>query len=115
MRSSSREEIVEVFDALDAAVDAVVALGFEALTTPERFALLERCERVRRRLPAIEHELINQIAQQATPEELGGKLSHALAEWVLVSRAEAARRIRDAADLGPRQGLTGERLPAALA
>ncbi|HZU48173.1 MAG TPA: HNH endonuclease signature motif containing protein [Mycobacterium sp.] len=115
MRSNSREEIVDVFDALDAAVDAVAALQFDALTTPERFALLERCERVRRRLPTVEHGLINQIARQAGPEELGGKLSHALAEWVLVSRAEAARRIREAQDLGPRQGLTGERLPAQLA
>jgi hypothetical protein len=115
MGSNGREEIVEVFDALDAAVDAVVASRFDALTTHERFALLERCERVRRRLPAVEQELINQIAQQATPEELGGKLSHALAERVLVSRAEAARRIREAEDLGPRHGLTGERLPAQLA
>ena len=77
---------------------------FDALTTPERLALLERCERVRRRLPAVEHPLINQLARQATPEELGGKLSHAMAEWTLISRAEAARRIREAADLGPRRG-----------
>jgi hypothetical protein len=108
MCSSSREEIVEAFDALDAALGAVVALQFDALidalTTPDRFALLERCERVRRRLPAVEHGLINQIAQQASPEELGGKLSHALAEWVLVSRAEAARRIREAQDLGTTSG-----------
>jgi hypothetical protein len=115
MRSSSREEIVETFDVLDAALDAVLKLSCDALTTPERFALLERCERVRRRLPAIEHPLINQIAHQASPEELGGKLSHALAEWVLVSRAEAARRIGEAADLGPRTGLTGEPLAPVLA
>jgi hypothetical protein len=62
MRSNSCEEIVAVFDALDAALDAVVALQFDALTTPERFALSERCERVRRRLPTVEHGLINQIA-----------------------------------------------------
>ncbi|EID12216.1 hypothetical protein MXEN_14171 [Mycobacterium xenopi RIVM700367] len=114
MRSSSREEIVEKFDALEAALDAVLELSCDALTTPERFAL-ERCERVRRRLPAVEHPLINEIGRQASAEELGGKFSHALAEWVLVSRTEAARRIRQAADLGPRTALTGEPLPPLLA
>jgi Domain of unknown function (DUF222) len=110
-----REAVTAAFDALDAAVGVVAALDLDALTTRERFALLERCERVRRRLPAVEHGLINQIARQATPEELGGKLSHALAEWMLISRAEAARRIREAADLGQRCGLTGEALPPMLA
>ena len=77
--------------------------------------LLERCERVRRRLPVAEHPLINQLARQATPEELGGKLSHAIAESTLIRRAEANRRIHEAADLGPRHGLTGEPLAPELA
>ena len=115
MGSSSREEIVEVFDALDAELDRLCSLTFDALTTPERVALLERCERIRRRLPVVEHPVINQLARQATPVELGGKLSHAIAEWTLISRAEAARRIHEAADLGPRHGLTGEPLAPALA
>ncbi|OIN78775.1 HNH endonuclease signature motif containing protein [Mycobacterium malmoense] len=110
-----REAITAAFDTLDAAVDAVVGLDFEALTTPERLALLERCERVRRRVPAIEHPLINQLARQATPEELGGKLFHAIAEWTLITRAEAGRRIHEAADLGPRRALTGEPLAPVLA
>jgi Domain of unknown function (DUF222) len=110
-----REAITATFDALDAAVDGVLGLDVDALTTPERLALLERCERVRRRLPAIEHPLINQLARQATADELGGKLSHAIAEWTLISRAEATRRIREAADLGPRQALTGEPLAPVLA
>jgi len=110
-----RDVIMGVFDALDAAFDAVAELRFDALTTAERLALLERCERVRRRLPAVEHPLLNQLARQATPEELGGKLSHAVAEWTLSTRAEAGRRIREAADLGQRCGLTGEPLAPVLA
>ncbi|HUH67635.1 MAG TPA: HNH endonuclease signature motif containing protein [Mycobacterium sp.] len=113
--SSSREEVTATFDALDAAVDRVAGLNFDALTTPEWLALLERCERVRRRLPVPEHQLINNLARQATPEELGGKLSHAMAEWSLISRAEASRRIKEAADLGPQRGLTGEPLAPVLA
>ena len=115
MGSSGREEITAAFDALDAAVDAVAGLDFDALSTPEWLVLLERCERVRRRLPVPEHQLINHLAHQATPEELGGKLSHAIAEWSLISSAEAARRIKEAADLGPRRGLTGEPLAPVLA
>ena len=110
-----RDAITAVYDALDAAVDRVVGLDHDALTTQEWLALLQRIERVRRRLPVPEHALINLLARQATPEELGGKLSHAIAEWALISRAEAARRIREAADLGPRRALTGEPLPPVMA
>src|SRR6185503_17036288 len=110
-----REAITAAFDELDAAVDVVVGLDFDALTTREWLALLERCEKVRRRLPVPEHQLINNLARQATAEELGGKLSHAIAERTLISRAEAARRINEAADLGPRRGLTGEPLDPVLA
>ncbi len=115
MGSSSREEIVEVFDAAEAVLDRLCGLTFDALTTREWLALLDRCERIRRQLPAVEHPLINHVARQATPEELGGKLSHAIAEWTLISRAEAGRRIHEAADLGPRHGLTGEPLAPVLA
>ena len=114
-RIVDREAITAAFDALDAAIDGAAALDFDALTTREWLALLERCERVRRRLPVPEHQLINHLARQATPEELGGKLSHAIAEWTLITRAEASRRIREAADLGPRRGLTGEPLAPTLA
>jgi hypothetical protein len=110
-----REAVTATFDALDAVMDKAAALDCQALTTREWLALLERCEKVRRRLPAIEHPLINALGRQATPEELGGKLSHAIAESTLISRAEASRRIKEAADLGPRRGLTGEPLAPVLA
>jgi Domain of unknown function (DUF222) len=102
-------------DGLDAAFDRVLEFDCQALTTREQLALLERFERLRRRIPGAEHPLINAVARQATPEELGGKLSHAIAEATLISRAEAARRIKEAADLGPRHGLSGEPLPPVLA
>src|SRR5712671_6159499 len=110
-----REAMTAAFDAAEAALDGVAALKCDALTNPEWLAWLERCERLRRRLPALEHEPINHLAHQATPEELGGKLSHAIAERTLISRAEASRRIQEAADLGPRHAITGEPLPPVLA
>jgi len=59
MSSRSREEIQEDFDVLGTAVSRVVGHAFDALTTPERLALLERLERETRRLRAPGHELIN--------------------------------------------------------
>src|SRR5690349_4887075 len=109
-----REALSAALDALDAAFERVAEFDCESLTTPEHLALLERVERWRRRIPAVEHPVINCVARQATAEELGGKLEHAIAEATLISRAEASRRIKEAADLGPRHGLTGERLEPVL-
>jgi hypothetical protein len=95
-----REALWAALDGLDAAFDRVLGLDCQALTTGEQLALLERFERLRRRLPAAEHPLINAVARQATPEELDGKLSHAIAEATLISRADAARRIKEAANTG---------------
>ncbi len=114
MRSSCREEIVNAFDALDAAFERVLRLAFDALTTPERLTTLERCERLRRRLPAVEHPLINQLNAHASDTELGGTLSQALANRLRISRADASRRIHEADDLGVRQSITGEPLPPRL-
>ena len=114
MYSSCREEIVEAFDALEADLDRALELSFDALTTPERLVMLARCEVFRRRLPALEHPLINQISGQADATELGGKLPSALADRLRITRAEASRRIHEAAELGDRKAITGEPLPPLL-
>jgi hypothetical protein len=114
MRSSSREEVVEVFDALEAEFKRALDLTFDVLTTPERLAVLENLEQMRRGQPAIEHALINQLAEQADATELGGKLPSALANRLRISRAEASRRVHEAADLGERKALNGEALPPVL-
>jgi hypothetical protein len=114
MRSSSREEIVEVLDALEADYKRALDLTFDVLTTPERLGVLESCEVFRRQLSAVEHPLINQLAEQADAVELGGKLAPALADRLRISRAEAGRRVHEAADLGERRALNGEALPPVL-
>ena len=114
MRSSSREEIVEVLDALEADYKRALDLTFDVLTTPERLTVLERFEGFRRQQPAVEHALINQLAEQADASELGGKLAAALADRLRISRAEAGRRVHEAADLGERRALNGEPLAPVL-
>ncbi len=114
MLATSREELVEVFDALDADLDRLGEVSFEVLTTPERLAMLERLEGLVRRLPAVGHALINQLDAQASEEELGGTLCCALANRLRITKPDAARRIAEAADLGPRRALTGEPLAPQL-
>jgi hypothetical protein len=114
MRSDSREEFVEAFDALDAALSRCMELPYNALTTPERLNLLERLEQHVRRLPTPCHQLINGVVRQATPAEIGGRVSHVLADRLRITRGEAKRRIEEAHDFGERQSLTGEPLPPHL-
>jgi Domain of unknown function (DUF222) len=114
MSSSSREQIGQALDALEADVDRVCGLSFDALTTPERLRILVRLEKVARRLPTPGHQLINQLAEQASPEELGGRLSRALADRLHITAGEAGRRVAEAADLGPRRAITGEPLSPLL-
>ena len=109
MRSNSREVVVGVFDALSADLDRALELDFDALTPRECLALLRRCEKLRRRLPALEHPLVNQLAA-AEPTEIGGKPRWVLADELHLTRGEAGRRITEAAELGPRRTLTGEPL-----
>jgi hypothetical protein len=114
MGCSSREEIVEAFDVLDAALDCACELTFDVLTTPERLWSMERFERAMRRLRAPQHTLINQLDAHAGEEELGGTLRCALADRLRITKAEASRRIADAEDLGERRALTGEPLAPRL-
>ena len=67
-----------------------------------------------RRLRTPQHALINQLDAQAGEEELGGTLCSALADRLRITKAEAGRRIADAADLGERRALTGEPLAPQL-
>ena len=114
MRSSDREEIVGDLDVLDADVDRLAQRSFDALTVPELLNMLERWETMRRRMPVIDHALINQLAARADDTQLGATLPRALADRLRITRGEANRRVAEAADLGERRALTGEPLAPVL-
>jgi hypothetical protein len=86
-------------------VSRVLGHSYDALTTPERLNLLERLERETRRPRTPGQELINQRAEQAGPDGLGGRLPQVLADRLRVTRREAHRRVAEAAELGPPRAL----------
>ena len=114
MSSIAFEEAIAAYDALVAAAARCAAIDREGFTEQQQLALLDRGETVRRMQPALDHESINQLAEFASVEELGGTPSHVLADRLRITRAEARRRIDEATDLGPRRALTGELLAPKL-
>jgi hypothetical protein len=113
MGSTTFGEALAGYDALESVLDEIVALDADALSTAECIELLERNERVARRLPALQHRLIDRLLH-APVEELGGTPCRVLADRLRIRRGEARRRIEEAADLGPRRALSGEPLPPRL-
>src|ERR1700712_2628841 len=114
MRSTSREEIVEVFDASDDVQEREVELAFGVLTTPELMRAMNRQLRRERRSRVTRHRLINELVARASKEELGGTLAAALADQLRITKAEASRWIAEAEDLGERRAMSGEPLSAPL-
>jgi Domain of unknown function (DUF222) len=110
MGSMAFEHVRVAFDAVAEYADQDSACW----TTDQCREYLQRLETLARMLPALGHELISQLGSDATGEELGGSLRHALANWLRITRSEAARRIAEAEDLAPRRALTGEPLPPKL-
>ena len=104
------EGVSAALDRFRASCAELAALPMDALSTPERFAVLQGIETGRRQLPAAEHQAINAIIAVATPAEIGGAPHAVLAQRLRISPAEARRRIRDAAVLGPRTSMTGQPL-----
>ncbi|MGI9123648.1 MAG: HNH endonuclease signature motif containing protein [Mycobacterium sp.] len=104
-----------VIDALEASVDDLCALEFSSLANPERVVFLKRIERVARRLAVPTQTLVQQLADGASPAELGGtSLADILSRGLSISRGEARRRIGEAEDLAPRHSLNGDPLTPRL-
>ncbi|MET4431267.1 HNH endonuclease signature motif containing protein [Mycolicibacterium sp. 624] len=106
---------VAAVQALRAARDTVAALDLDALTHPELLELLDHLEHDTRRAPVAEHRILNRLATEANPVELGDTTLRKLVAFRLrISTTEAGKRIDTAAELGPRRTLTGQPLPPVL-
>ncbi|BBZ77361.1 hypothetical protein MANY_26980 [Mycolicibacterium anyangense] len=94
------------------ALSGLSACDVGALSPREMVAALESLQRVRNALPAVEHRLLAALQRQSTPAELGDAPTWAvwLRDLLLLSSAEARRRVDHATALGPRTSLTGQPL-----
>ena len=99
-----------VVDRYRAALTDLVGLPLDGLDVPDLFAVLDAVETGRCQTPVVEHRAINQIARQATPQQIGKSLKKLLAERLRIRPGEARRRIADAEMLGARTAMTGEPL-----
>jgi hypothetical protein len=102
--------------ALRAAYTELAALPVDALTHPELLTVLDGLESLNRQLPTQSHRIIARLAAEASPTQLGAKnLREVLTQRLMISKAEATRRLRDAEQLGPRTSFSGEPLEPVLA
>ena len=108
---TKREDpVYAALNALDAAVDTLLATDANAMNTKKQIFVLRRIEAVSNRLPAVGNQLLTALREEATPAELGDTVARSLANALRISPAAANRRIADAQELGPRRTLSGERL-----
>lgn len=115
VRGMSGPALTDALTALGAAYEAVDAADIDTLTAPQILAALDQIESLGRRLPVQWHRLLGRLQAETTPRELGAKSwKDVLAIRWCVSTTEAHRRLTAAAELGPRQALTGTPLPPLL-
>ena len=111
-----REAIGAAWAALDTAVDVVAGLSYDVLDHRELAAVVDRIERLARRLPAMERPLLARMAAEVSPTELGAaSLREVLRSRLRISGADARRRLAEAAELGPRTAISGEPLEPLMA
>ncbi len=108
--------VMRAMTALRAAYEAFAACDVESLTRTELMAVMDEYETLTCQLPAQSHRMLARLQAETTAKELGAASWNDVlrVRWRL-SKAEAGRRLGEAAMLGPRRALTGEPLPPALA
>ena len=109
----SSSAVAEALAILDAAVQTVGALDWDALPIRERLESLDQLEILRRRAAATSLDLVGSIDRSRDPA-LGGATAKVIADVVRVTPTEARRRLRDAGQLQHRTTLTGQTVPPAL-
>jgi hypothetical protein len=103
------------FDAFRTGVDHLLkVLDDGGLDDVEQAGLLDfmhDVEQERNRLALIDHEVIRRAVQLDLPHRLcQGSMGRVLTSALRISKGEAARRVRAAAGVGPRDSMVGERL-----
>ncbi|GAB3217603.1 HNH endonuclease signature motif containing protein [Mycolicibacterium hippocampi] len=97
------------------AYDAVADCDLETLPAAGLLEFMDGLETLTCQLPTQSHRALSRLQTEATPQELGAKSwKDVLALRWRITTGEARRRLNEAAEIGPRQALTGEPLPPLL-
>ena len=98
-----------------ASTKALLDADFTAFDIAELLALQSAREERDRQDEAVDHRLLAELMGRATPHDIGANSwADVLATRMRLSAQEAARRVRRAQELAPRQSITGEKLDPAL-
>lgn len=107
--------VLEEVAALGAALDVLAGRDVGALTADELVAVMDELQTVTCQLPTQFHRMLAGLQAQTTPQAMGAKSwRDVLAIRWRLSHGEASRRLAEAAELAPRQSLTGQRLDPVL-
>ena len=94
----------------------MITLPLGTFTGDDVLAVLRGVEVEKNRLSTADHALIAELESQgAAHEHACPSTANLLSQALRVSPTDASIRVRAAADLGPRRGLTGEVLPPIFA
>ena len=100
--SSNRGQIIAALDAGEAGYRQLASLPLEALTRPEKTALLKRLGEMDKKIVALDRRLIGQLITQGDPAMFGAaSWADVLARRLRISHGEAQRRIAEAVDRMP--------------
>ncbi|MCV7298386.1 DUF222 domain-containing protein [Mycobacterium barrassiae] len=101
--------------ALRDAHDTLAGCDLDSLTHRELLGVLDELETLTCQLPTQWHRALARLQTETTPKELGAKSwKEVLAIRWRITTSDAGRRLSAAAELGPRQALTGQPLAPVL-
>jgi hypothetical protein len=96
-------------------VAALESGGFDHLAADQQVAVWQRFERIRNKLPLVDHRLITHADTTDLPRQYcSATMTQFLVRMLQLSHGEAAARVRAAAALGPRSTMLGEQLAPLL-
>jgi hypothetical protein len=96
--SSIKQAVLAALDAAEASYRKLAALPLEALTRPEKQALLTRLDELDKKITALDQRLIGALITEGDPAMFGGaSWADVLSRRLRISRGEAQRRTAEAA------------------
>jgi glycine/D-amino acid oxidase-like deaminating enzyme len=94
---STKDEVIAALDAVEASQRKLAALPLEALTRPEKQALLKRLEELDRKRNAFDRRLVGRLITEGDPAVFGAaSWADVLSRQLRISPGEAQKRIGEA-------------------